>query len=618
MRRRMAGQLRGRTEVGILTAILGAVAIGIVACGPAAEATATTAPRPTVATQPTATTAAVASATKPAQQEAKFRFVPVLDIPAPNPLAQKGGIYRSLGNEDAPDYGIWEGSAGYALGGVLGSSMPTTGALLDTNQYQPDKRNQILPALAYDWWTDEKGTTWTFKLKEGVKFHDGVEFTCADAKFMLDTIRLGRDATGDELRRSPRGALVRRVKETRCPDKYTFEVVTDGPMPSLAATVSLASFAILPKHVYEGHLDLWLTKIGTGLGPFKFKEYRPTDILKLERNPNYWQTPYPYLDELHHVNLGSVAATTAAFRVGRAEELWSKMNPALRNELESQGKIYVQGKYAEDGMLFFQPNWQRKPWNDPRFALAVRCAIDSRKVIDTALNGEGFEGPFFPLASTPGGNEWAISEAEWKAIHPCHGPSGDAANMEKRRQLARDLLGQLGFNAQNPAKPTSYRSASDPSYDAILEDFAKVSIIPQLRVVTTADRYSIQAAGEADLFQQGTLDSRRDPDHWLYVYFYSTSDRNYGKYANPEVDALIDKQSKTLDKAERYKLVQQIEKKVLSDNAMISVRHGYFIRQLSPWVKDTYWGTPSNSQHSGGRFAWVWLDQDVFKKMAGN
>ncbi len=614
--RRFAPALAGLLSIGALLA----------ACGPAAEPTPTSAPpTPTTAAAPTATAAAAqatvqatptraaASAATATVAETRLRPVPVAAAPGPNPQAQKGGIYRRVDPRNIPDFGIWDSSNAI----TFQPAVPATDALLDTNEYEDGKREQLLASLAYDWWTNAAGTVWTFKLRQGVKYTDGVEMTCADAKFMLDTIRLGRDATGATLRQSPRGSLVRRIDETRCPDNYTLEVASKAPLPSLARTLAQASFAVLPRHVYEGHLDVWLKGVGPGLGPFMPKESTEAEVFKLKRNPNYWNQPYPYLDEFHLINPGSVTAAQAAFRVGRAEDINGGMPKSVRDQMEKDGKIVVQGKFANDSVTFFQSNWTIAPWSDPRFSLALRCTIDTKKVIDTASNGEGFEGPHFPLARDPGGSEWAITEAEWKAVHPCHGPSGDAANMEKRRQIAKDLLAQLGIGPNNIAKPRSYMSQGNATWVSVLEDLKAVYIEPVMRIVNTDQQYVIQTSGDADIFSQGAVDSRRDPDHWLYAKYYSTSDRNYGKYRNAEVDILIDKQSQTLDKAERYKLLQQIEKQLLKDNAMIIGIHSYFARPLPVWVKDSYWGPPTNNQNTGAHYARAWIDQAKMKQVLG-
>ncbi len=610
-----------RTARALAFTVTLATSIALAACGPAADPTATTAPQPTATKVVAATattgapiaTSAAATATRPAATatvaEVKNRPVPVVAAPV-NPLAKKGGIYREGLSNDFPfDYSVWSGSLGanMAQGGV------TADTLLQRNEFVPDKGDQILSNVAYDWWVDGPGTTWTFKLRDNVKFSDGVKFTCADAKFSLDAIRLGRDAKGSELSASPRGKWFARVKDTKCADDYTLNITTEGQLPSLPASLSIGSITMNGRHVFEGNLKLMTTQSGPGIGAWVQYAVVAPEFIKYKRNADYWDQPFPYMDEYWWVGLGSSTASTAAFRVGRLEG-----GPApskdVRAQMIAEGRAIQPSKGASDSMTFYQANWTKSPWNDKRFSLALRCAVDSRKAIETAQNGEGFEGPVFPLSTVPGGSPWSISEADWKAVHPCHGPSGDPANMEKRRQIAKDLLKEMGFTAENPAKPTGYTTKDDQTFVSVINDLALVGIQVQYITVTTQQRYDIQVNALKDILQQGAVDSRRDPDHWLYGRFYSTSDRNYGKYVNAELDALIDQQSKTLDATKRNQLLNQIEKLILRDNAQIIIYHTQSTKVFASWVKDYYYGQPDNRQNTSYRLTRAWIDQETFKK----
>ena len=609
----------------LLWGIGAALALTAAACGPAAEPTATTGAQPqatatrapqatsaqataTTARLPTATTAA-AAATATTASETKLRPVPVVGMPQKNPLAKHGGTYRQLAYQDHADFAIWEA----ADGRIFQVSVPVTDSLLDRNEFEPNKNDQVLSNVAYDYWTDKTGTTWTFKLTEGIKFHDGKPFTCADAEFSLETLRDGRDATGDELRRSPRGAFLRRVTDISCADNSTLVMKTDGPLPSLPATLAISSFSLMPKHVFEGHLDLLIKQSSPGIGPWVFERWQPTEVVAFKRNANYWNQPYPYMDAYHVLNLGSETAANAAFRVGRAEG-GGTLTKAQREEGMAQGRLWQPVLGTSDSFTGYQANWTKAPWNDKRFSLAMRCAIDTMKAVNTANNGEAYEGPIVPLPTVPGAPDWGITEAEWKAIHPCHGPSGDAANMEKRRQIARDLLKEMGFGPTNLARPTGYWSGNDPTFVSVQADLAKVGIEMDARAVTLNERYEIQTNATTDILQQGFVTSRRDPDHWFYEQYYGTSDRNYGRYRNAEVDALIDQQSRTLDKAKRYELLNKIQKLLLQDNAKIVARHGMNTRVFPIWVKDAYWGEPANSQNTSIKYTRIWIDQELLKK----
>ena len=590
--------MRGNTlRFLVAPAIALAMLIGI-ACAPAAEPTATSAPAATAApaTSSSSTTDATAG-------EKKVRPVAVVATPGKNPNAQTGGIFRYLNNSYPADFAVWEG----AVGSIINGLAPSNDTLLEFNAWEEGKGGELLPNIAYDWWTNEDGTEWTFALTEGVKFHDGTDLTCTDAKFMLDVIRTEQDATGDELRKSPRALYAKRVTGTSCADDYHLKVTSDAPLPSLPVALGLGNFVLLPKATFEGKLDTLLDNIGPGAGPFVVEEVIPGEQITMTRNANYWNQPYPYLDEYRYINAGSTAAMQAAYRVGRGER--GTLPATVRPELVADGTMTQALPLIRHGGMGIQANWTREPWNDPRFSLALKCAIDSDKLIQTAQDGDAWESPMFPLAEIPGGTDWGLTKAEWKAIHPCHGPSTEA-NMEERQDLARELMGEMGYSAENPARPYTYLWSSFvvPRWPPILEDLNKVFIEPETEVLETGAAYQANNNGEFDFNIWGFITARHDPDHWLYEQFYSTSDRNYGKYTNPELDALIDQQSVTLDPTERKAVVKEISTLLLQDNVKIWAYWFMDTTVVPTWVKDYYNISPSN-QNTTAKLTRVWIDQ---------
>ncbi len=605
----------------------------VAACSPVAEPTATVAVTATTAPQATATSGVLATATKSSgtatpgsaptatvavvaptatAADTRLRPVPVVTRPAANPNAQKGGTFRWLKSQTNPgDLSTLENISHF-------NTAQAWDTLLNNNIYQDGKATELLPGLANDWWTDRAGTTWTFKLRQGVKFSDGKEMTCADVKFTLDTARTGRDATGKELRTSPRGALIRRVTDVRCVDGYTVEMKTDGPLPSLAASMSSTNFSILPRHVFEGNLKLLQTQLGPGTGPFILDELNQTEFIKYKRNPNYWDQPYPYVDALHHLFTGSTTAELAAFRVGRGEYMgFYAPPPGPRAEMVTQGRLIVKPGEFDHGLYYTQANWTKAPWNDKRFSLALRCAIDGEKVIKSVFNNQAVESPVFPLPEQSGASPWsAVTKDEWKALGPCYGPTGET-NMDQRRQVAKDLLAQLGFGPGNPARPVV--PVSQPlanQWVSILDDLKAVGIEPKEEPIPSAQARFRFANGEFDLMEITVTSGFLDPDHFLYELFYSTSDRNYGRYTNAELDALIDRQSRELDPVKRRDLIKQASMIVLKDN--LSIRYAYRLTPPYnvPWVMDHHLVFPF-TQTTWQQMKAVWIDQAKLKQIVG-
>ncbi len=622
--------MSSKTRFFLFAGAVTALALAVAACAPSAESpTATSAPQPTattVAVQPTATNPPAATATTRsiaatattqavATVAQKLRPVPVAATPLANPLAKRGGTYRQVSNTYPPDFSAWEGASGTIINGTA----PRNDTLLEYNAWEAGKAEQLLPNLAYDWYTDATGTKWTFLLKQNVKFHDGSAFTCADAKFTYETIRDSRDATGDQLRASPRALYLNRVKTISCPDANTMEIVTDGPKPSLPSVFALGNFVLMPKAVFEGHLKDMLNKLGPGVGPFKVDKIVPGEGYTMVRNENYWNQPYPYIDSFEFSNLGSSTATLSAFRVGRAETGASRISSEIERQLVESGRARKNTPNVEHTFDGLQANWTRKPWNDPRFSLAMRCAMNSAEIIATAMNGDAVESPIWPLAELPGGSQWGISKAEWKAMGPCYGPTAET-NMEQRIKIAQDLMTQLGFGPTNPAKPKTYLWAPHASLEAdwpvVLNQFKKVYIEPEWVTLTTAKAYERNYAGEFDINLWNFITARFDPDTYLYEQYYSTSDRNYGKYTNPELDALINAQSRTLDQAKRKDIVKQIDKMLLKDNVKVWMYQGVDTSMTPSWVMDYNKTQPSN-QNTTSKLTRVWIDQAKMKQVLG-
>ena len=590
-----------------------------VACAPGADPTATTAAAQATATtdtgaaQPTATTAVVLpTATTPSDEVAAVqRPFPIVEGPAPNPDAKFGGTF-TYGRAGWPaDYSGWES----AVGGTLDMNLKVYDTLLENNAWEEGKDGEILANVAYDWYTDATGLQWTFKIREGIKYTDGVEFTCADAEFMIETIRDEHDATGDELRRSPRALAISRISDVTCPDDYTLEITTDGPMGSVPSTLGgTGNFQLMPRHIYEGNLDAMQTTISTGIGPFMLDEIQVGETVRWVRNPNFWNQPYPYLDAIEYSYGMSSTAREAATRVGRLDNGYLP-NSKLQQEID-KGVLNIQvlGSHGFGGV---QANWTRQPWDDPRFSLAMRCLFDTNKVIEVRRDGWGFRGGIFPYWSP-----WGLTEEEVLAVHPCQGPTAKAAPYEERVQIAKGLVEDMGFSVDNPLRPffsmwCSQGSSNCANLDYYLlheAAFKEAGIEVEWEAFETARAYDKAYAGEFDVQPWGYLTAMFDPDTWLYEHYYSTSDRNYGKYTNPEVDALIDLQSVTLDQEERAEIVRELSRILLRDNAKIPYYFSHTASVVQPWVKDWYWTNISN-QSTTRKYTRVWLDQDA--KAAG-
>lgn len=168
------------------------------------------------------------------------------------------------------------------------------------------------PVLAESWETSADGLRYTFRLRKGVKWHDGKDFTSADVKFSLLAFK----------KVGPRGRITfANIADVETPDPLTAVVVLSKPAPYLLRALTGGETPILPAHAYPSE-NLNESPNGNapiGTGPFVFEEWQRGSYVKLKRNPNYWQKDLPYLDGFVARFVADAASTTISVETGEAD-----------------------------------------------------------------------------------------------------------------------------------------------------------------------------------------------------------------------------------------------------------------------------------------------------------
>src|SRR5499425_1093225 len=186
----------------------------------------------------------------------------------------------------------------------------------------------IIPDLATDWSWSEDGNELTFKLRRGVKWHDGKPFTAADVKCTWDLL-LGRSR--EKLRVNPRETWYLNLDEvtTNGDDEATFHM--KRPQPAFLALLASGDSPVYPCHVSPR--DMRSHPIGTG--PFKFVDYKPNERIRVARNPEYWKPGRPYLDGIDWTIVPSLATRILGFAAGSFDQVFGVTIPLLQ-DLKSQ------------------------------------------------------------------------------------------------------------------------------------------------------------------------------------------------------------------------------------------------------------------------------------------
>jgi peptide/nickel transport system substrate-binding protein len=396
-----------------------------------------------------------------------------------------------------------------------------------------DQNLAVQPGLAEKWDAAPNGLEYTLMLRQGVKWHDGKDFTGADVKYWFE--HLSDKATGSRW-----AIYFDAIDHVEIVDERTAKLV----MKSASAGL-LNYFATLRggSITQDGSAEKSnLATFVTGTGPFKLVEFVAQDRVHLVRNPNYWMADLPYLDEVTMKVLPDVQTRVAALRTGQVHI--APLNKDAADQL--QGVPNVQVVSAPEASLYYVlVNCSRKPLNDVRVRQALRMALDPNEMIQKAVSGAGRPGG--PIS--PGFENWGLKESELSFQKP------DLAK-------AKALLAEAG---QPEFKLTlvTMADAADLIANATVAQAAWKQIgvtaeIQPLDSATFATRTQ-PPAYDYDMSFSG-LGFQGDPDGYLYPYVHSKGNRNAnGGYSNPKVDELLIQGRQTADPQQRHQIYHDVQ-----------------------------------------------------------
>ena len=225
-------------------------------------------------------------------------------------IAQKAGGVLKISHFDSPaSMSLLEESTAAALRPMMG----VFNNLVMYDQHVPqNSMRSIVPDLATSWSSNEEGTELTFPLRQGVKWHDGKPFTARDVKCTWDLLN-GKAA--EKLRINPRKSWYSNVDDVTTNGDYEVTFHLKRPQPSLIALLASGWSPIYPCHVSPR--DMRSHPIGTG--PFKFVEFKPNEVIRVARNPDYWKAERPYLDGIEWTIIKDVSTRVLAFVAGKSD-----------------------------------------------------------------------------------------------------------------------------------------------------------------------------------------------------------------------------------------------------------------------------------------------------------
>jgi peptide/nickel transport system substrate-binding protein len=463
-----------------------------------------------------------------------------------------GGILKIYHRDSPPSASIHE-EATYST--VIPFMAISNNLVMYKQDVAQNSLQSIVPDLATSWsWSEDK-TELTFKLRQGVKWHDGKPFTANDVKCTFDLLT---GKSKDSLRKNPRQDWYKNVTEVKVnrDDEVAFRL--RRPQLALLALLASGYSPIYPCHVSAR--DMRVKPIGTG--PFKFVEFKQNESIKITRNPDYWKKERPYLDGIEFTIIPNRSTAILAFVAGRFDMTFpTEVTIPLLKDIKSQAPQAVCSLVPINVSTNLIVNRDKPPFDNADLRHAMALGLDRKAFVDILSEGKDDIGA--SMLPSPAG-VWGMPSEMLKTI-PGYGP-----DVQANRAQARKLMAKLGYGPDKrlPVKISTRNIAvyRDPAV-ILIDQLKDIYIDGELEVVETSNWHSKVTRKDYAVGLNLTGNSVDDPDQNFYENYACGSERNYTDYCNKELENLFDQQSVETDLEKRKRLVWEIDKKLQEDVA---------------------------------------------------
>lgn len=399
---------------------------------------------------------------------------------------------------------------------------------------------EIEPGLATEWEQVDE-LTWTFKLREGVKFHDGTDFNAEAAKTVLE-----RSKTQDQGE-----AFLGRIQTLEATDEYTLTLTLDRPFASILNNLAVPVAGIYsPASVEEFGDKIAQNPVGTG--PYKFVEWQMNSKLVLEKNADYWGDE-PTLGRVEFIPIPESSTRLSALRSGEVDVI-ENPNPDEFESLEAEGIEAIAEPKARP--IFLGINTQVV--TDPEIRTAIAMAVDKEAIVEAILEGLGT--PATESLVTPS------FRGDLGPVGIDHDPDG--AKDLLAGKSADDLTLRVVLPAERYLRDTAV-------VEVIQSQLAEVGITLEMDIRDTGAWYQALLDRDTELYWLGWGLNSYDPGDLFTRLFTSGAVNNMSQLADPDVDALI-KQLETaaIGSDERFELYGQLETAIVEEDvAVVPIYH---------------------------------------------
>ena len=527
----------------------------------------------------------MARMTASAQSDALATAAETGMLVAPEPDPKRGGVLRTAFGVTTTSYDIYQG------GNVAVLTHMYDGLV----RFNPlDGLQSIIPSLATGWEIAEDGLTYTFTLREGVRFHDDEPFTADD---VVATFSRAIDPPEGII--SIMQSFYRSVESVEAVDPQTVQFNLSEPQADLLTALAAPFSVIYSKATLDANDQDVRGVVAPGTGPFVYEEYNEAERWVFSRNDNYWNPELPYLDGLELLHVAAWSDRGTAVLTDQAAFSW---NVSVETFAEGEQRDTIGTKQVPSiGCYMVYINNEREPFNDPRIRRAMHLALNRQALIEA-----------FRTQESIALSRW-VSHASEFAMPPEEIAQLPGYRAEKDEDLAaaQALMAEAGY-ADGISGVELLAASVAPHAEILapaLQDLLRtaLNINLDIRVTERALLVEEESAGNFDLVLDTPTISVSDFSAIGNLYFRTDASQNFGGYSNPEFDELLHSADLELDPARRSELFRQLEDLLDQDPPWLLIGWTFHLPMWQSYFKGH--NMEARTQSIWGRLDTGWLDQ---------
>ncbi len=439
-----------------------------------------------------------------------------------------------------------------------------------------DEDGQLIPGQAESWETSEDGLTWTFHLRDGLKWSDGSDLTANDFVYSWKRVC-------DPMVAAPYAETVLSMVEgydkaiegdldalqVVAQDDNTLVVTLSAPCSYFGSLAAFATLSPVQEATVEANGDAWATSAETYIsnGPFYVSEWVPGSYIMMSKNPYYWNADAIKLDGIKWNLIEDSNAAYSAYQTGEVlmiKDVPTEEIPSLKDSADFHVDPII-------GTYYLSMNLDRDAFKDARVRKALSLAIDRDYVANTLMQGT------YSPADNFMGPGWIDMDGKQFKDNANGGQSYiDVNNYEADLEEAKQLLADAGY-PDGEGFPTITYTTNDSGYHKVVAEYlqqawAELGIDLQVDIVEWASFTPMRRNGDYDVARNGWVGDYSDPSNMLEL-FYTTNGNNDGKFSNADFDAAIDLSRTTLDSAERSQALHTAEDILMEETGCIPIAY---------------------------------------------